>query len=98
MTKGRLHAVVDTGYEEDPNIDPKVAEYLHLSETFELASEFDLIHSHYDFMALAYSRLVSTPMLTTIHGFSLAAHHGPCMRNTATVTSRLSAIPTARQA
>ena len=32
--------------------------------------EFDLIHSHYDFMALSYSRLVRTPVLTTIHGFS----------------------------
>ena len=32
--------------------------------------EFDLIHSHYDFMALTYTRLVKTPVLTTIHGFS----------------------------
>ena len=31
---------------------PKVAEYLHISEAFEHAAEFDLIHSHYDFMAL----------------------------------------------
>jgi glycosyltransferase involved in cell wall biosynthesis len=37
---------------------------------FEHAAEFDLIHSHYDFMALSYSRLVKTPVLTTIHGFS----------------------------
>ena len=51
-------------------IDPKVAEYLHISEAFEHAAEFDLIHSHYDFMALAYTRLVKTPVLTTIHGFS----------------------------
>jgi len=29
-----------------------------------------LIHSHYDFMALSYTRLVKTPVLTTIHGFS----------------------------
>ena len=51
-------------------IDPKVAEYLHISEAFEHAAEFDLIHSHYDFMALTYTRLVKTPVLTTIHGFS----------------------------
>jgi glycosyltransferase involved in cell wall biosynthesis len=70
VTGARLHAVVDRGYEEDPTIDPKVAEYLHISEAFEHASEFDLIHSHYDFMALSYSRLVKTPVLTTIHGFS----------------------------
>src|SRR6202021_2057464 len=70
ITKVRLHAVVDHGYEEDTSIDPKVAEYLHIPEVFERAAEFDLIHSHYDFMALTYTRLVKTPVLTTIHGFS----------------------------
>jgi glycosyltransferase involved in cell wall biosynthesis len=70
ITRARLRAVVDKGYEEDATIDPKVAEYLHISEVFEHAAEFDLIHSHYDFMALTYTRLVKTPVLTTIHGFS----------------------------
>jgi glycosyltransferase involved in cell wall biosynthesis len=70
VTRASLHAVVDRGYEEDSTVDPKVAEYLHISEAFERAAEFDLIHSHYDFMALTYTRLISTPVLTTIHGFS----------------------------
>ena len=70
LTRAQLHAVVDVGYEEDAAADPKVAEYLHIAEVFEHAAEFDLIHSHYDFMALSYSRLVRTPVLTTIHGFS----------------------------
>ena len=70
VTRAHLHAVVGRGYEEDRAIDPKVAEYLHISEMFEHATEFDLIHSHYDFMALSYTRLVKTPVLTTIHGFS----------------------------
>jgi glycosyltransferase involved in cell wall biosynthesis len=70
VTRARLHSVVGQGYEEDRAADPKVAEYLHISEVFEHAAEFDLIHSHYDFMALTYSRLVKTPVLTTIHGFS----------------------------
>jgi glycosyltransferase involved in cell wall biosynthesis len=70
VTRARLHAVVPRGYEEDRSVDPKVAEYLHISEAFEHAGEFDLIHSHYDFMALSYSRLVRTPVLTTVHGFS----------------------------
>ncbi len=69
ITQARLHAVIERGYEEDPAVDPKVAEYLHIAEVFEHA-DFDLIHSHYDFMPLSYSRLVSTPILTTIHGFS----------------------------
>jgi len=70
VTRAHLHAVVERGYEEDTAVSPKVAEYLHISEVFECATEFDLIHSHYDFMALTYSRLVRTPVLTTIHGFS----------------------------
>lgn len=70
ITTARLCAVVDAGYEENPDIDPKVAEYLHISAAFERAAEFDLIHSHYDFMALSYTKLVRTPVLTTIHGFS----------------------------
>lgn len=70
VTQARLAAVVARGYEEDRSLDPKVAEYLHISSVFERAAEFDLIHSHYDFMALTYSRLVQTPVVTTIHGFS----------------------------
>ena len=70
VTRARLHAVVDQGYEEDRTLDPKVAEYRHISEVFEHAADFDLIHNHYDFMPLTYTRLVSTPVLTTIHGFS----------------------------
>src|SRR6478672_5907013 len=70
VTRARLHSVVARGYEEDRSVDPKVAEYLHISEAFEHAVEFDLIHSHYDFMALTYTHLVKTPVLTTIHGFS----------------------------
>ena len=70
VTRARLHAVIDRGYEEDSTVDPKVAEYRHISEVFERAADFDVIHSHYDFMALTYTRLVRTPVLTTIHGFS----------------------------
>jgi len=70
VTQAHLHAVIEKGYEEDPAVDSKVAEYLHISEVFERAAEFDLIHSHYDFMPLSYTRLIKTPVLTTIHGFS----------------------------
>ena len=69
ITNAKLHAIIPRGYEEDRDADPKVVEYLHIAECFEQANEFDLIHSHYDFMALTYSRLVRTPVLTTIHGF-----------------------------
>jgi len=70
ITQGHLHSVTPKGYEEDPDILPKVWECLHISEVFERADEFDLIHNHFDFLPLTYGRLVSTPMVTTIHGFS----------------------------
>jgi glycosyltransferase involved in cell wall biosynthesis len=69
-TRARLHAVCPRGYEEDPTIAPKVWECLHIAGVFEHAGDFDLIHNHFDFLPLTYSRLVKTPVLTTIHGFS----------------------------
>jgi len=70
ITKGRLHAVCNGGYEENKTIEPKVWECLHISELFDRADEFDLIHNHFDFLPLTYSKLVMTPVVTTIHGFS----------------------------
>jgi len=71
-TRARLVAVAPRGYEEDPTLCAKVWECLHISEVFERASEFDLIHNHFDFLPLTYSQLVDTPLVTTIHGFSSA--------------------------
>ncbi|AWB09626.1 MAG TPA: glycosyltransferase family 4 protein [Thermodesulfobium narugense] len=70
ITSAKLVSVVPTGYEEDKEADPKVLEYLHISNVFEMADEFDIIHNQFDFMPLCYSRLTKTPMVTTIHGFS----------------------------
>ena len=69
-TSGKLHAVCARGYEEDPTILPKVWESLHISELFERADNFDIMHNHFDFLPLTYSGLITTPFLTTIHGFS----------------------------
>ena len=70
VTKAKLHAVIDKGYEEDPTQEAKVVECLQISEMMEHAGQFDLIHNNYDFIPLTYTRLIDTPMLTTIHGFS----------------------------
>lgn len=73
ITSGKLSAVCECGYEEDEKIEPKVWECLHISEVFERADEFDLIHNNFDFLPLSYSGLVKTPVLSTIHGFSSSA-------------------------
>jgi glycosyltransferase involved in cell wall biosynthesis len=70
ITRAKLAAVCPRPYSEDETLDPKVWECLHISAVFERAAEFDLIHNHFDFLPLSYSGLVSTPVLTTIHGFS----------------------------
>jgi glycosyltransferase involved in cell wall biosynthesis len=69
-TSAELHGTAPAGYEEDDQVDAKVAEALHNAAAFERAAEFDVLANHFDFMPLSYSRLVSTPMVTTIHGFS----------------------------
>ena len=45
ITKAKLHAICPKGYEEDPEILPKVWECLHISEVFVHAHDFDLIHT-----------------------------------------------------
>jgi glycosyltransferase involved in cell wall biosynthesis len=70
ITKGKLNSTCKKPYAENPDIDPKVAECLHISNLMEHAGQFDLIHNNFDFLPLTYSRLIKTPMLTTIHGFS----------------------------
>jgi glycosyltransferase involved in cell wall biosynthesis len=69
-TAGKLAGVCPAAYSEDPRIDAKVWEMLHVAHVFERAGEFDLIHNQADFVPLAFSRLVETPVVTTIHGFS----------------------------
>ncbi len=69
-TTGTLRAVAPMGYEEDVELNRKVWECLHISEVFEHAEDFDLIHNNFDFLPLSYSQLVATPVVTTIHGFS----------------------------
>jgi glycosyltransferase involved in cell wall biosynthesis len=69
-TAGTLAGICPAPYSEDPAIDAKVWEMLHVAHVFERADEFDLIHNQADFVPLAFSRLVETPVVTTIHGFS----------------------------
>lgn len=70
LTKGKLVGVSPKGYEEDRELLPKVWECLHISELFERGNEFDLIHNHFDYLPLTYMHMTTTPVLTTIHGFS----------------------------
>jgi glycosyltransferase involved in cell wall biosynthesis len=70
ITSAKLEWVCPHGFYEDESLDAGVCQWLHISNAFEKARDFDLIHSHYDFYPLTFSRLTDTPLLTTIHGFS----------------------------
>ena len=69
-TKGKLQFISETAYAENPDVEPKVWECLHISNLMEQSNNFDIIHNNFDFLPLSYSRLIKTPMITTIHGFS----------------------------
>jgi glycosyltransferase involved in cell wall biosynthesis len=74
VTAARLASTTATGWSErEGGADAKVEECLHISAVFEQAGDFDLIHNSFDFLPLTYSGLVTTPVVTTIHGFSSAA-------------------------
>ena len=70
VTKAKLVGWIEKGYEEDKSQVPLVSSCLHISKVMERAGEFDLIHNNFDYLPLTYARLIKTPMLTTIHGFS----------------------------
>ncbi|MDP3713211.1 MAG: glycosyltransferase family 4 protein [Mycobacteriales bacterium] len=70
VTSARLISVAPRGYEEDPFVDAKVHEGLHIAAAFERAGELDVLSNQFDFLPLTFSRLVDLPVVTTVHGFS----------------------------
>ncbi|MEW6113559.1 MAG: glycosyltransferase [Thermodesulfobacteriota bacterium] len=57
--------------EDGQSLDRAAWESLHISELFERALDFDLIHNCLGFIPLTYSGMVETPVLTTIHEWPL---------------------------
>ncbi len=74
-TAGKLEWICPGAVYDHPELENKVYEYLHIAHCYERAREFDLIHNHYDYMGHVWARLVPTPVLTTIHGFSSPRIH-----------------------
>lgn len=68
VTSGTLAGVVPRPYNDDPAIDAKVWEIRHVAHVMERADRFDIIHNQADFVPLAFSRMIATPIVTTVHG------------------------------
>lgn len=69
-TSGRLDAVAPHGYAEDPAMDGRVWEALHVAHALSRSAEFDIVHNQLDWLPLAFSAQCAAPMVTTVHGFS----------------------------
>lgn len=70
VTRAKLAGVCQVGYAENPQLDGRICEALHVSHAFQRSAEFDLVHSHLDWLPLAFAVHCRAPLVTTIHGFS----------------------------
>jgi glycosyltransferase involved in cell wall biosynthesis len=70
LTRATLDGVSPSGYAETEGLDGRVWEALHVAHAFARSGEFDLVHSHLDWLPLAFAAHCRAPLLTTIHGFS----------------------------
>lgn len=70
VTSGALDGVCPRGYADDPSLDGRVWEAMHVAHALSRSGEFDLVHSHLDWLPLAFADHCRAPLLTTVHGFS----------------------------
>lgn len=69
ITSAKLVSVEPEGlYRQGIDWHDRVHTLLHALSAMEKAGEFDIIHNHMKDRGLYFSNLISTPMLTTLHG------------------------------
>lgn len=69
-TTAQLDAICPHGYAEDPELDGRIWEAMHVSHALARSADFDLIHNHLDWLPLAFAQHAAAPLVTTVHGFS----------------------------
>jgi glycosyltransferase involved in cell wall biosynthesis len=70
VTTAALESVIPHGYAQDPDLDGRVWEALHVSLAAARSDGFDLVHNHLDWLPLCFADHFAVPLVTTIHGFS----------------------------
>lgn len=70
VTDATVDGVCPTPYTEDPSVDGRVWEALHVAHCLDRSDEFDLVHNHLDWLPLTLAERWAAPLLTTVHGFS----------------------------
>lgn len=70
ITAARLDGVCPRGYADDPTVDGRVSEAMHVSHALARSGDFDIVHNHLDWLPLAFADHCRAPLVTTVHGFS----------------------------
>jgi glycosyltransferase involved in cell wall biosynthesis len=70
QTTAQLRGISPHGYAEDPSMDGRVWEAMHVANALSESKNFDLVHNQLDWLPLAFAAHCAAPMVTTIHGFS----------------------------
>jgi glycosyltransferase involved in cell wall biosynthesis len=70
QTAAQLSGISPHGYAEDPSMDGRIWEAMHVASTLSESKNFDLVHNQLDWLPLAFAAHCDAPMVTTIHGFS----------------------------
>ena len=69
VTKASLRPACPTALRLDSHSVDPIADHINLVErAFQEASEFDVVHSHVDYLAFPLLRRMETPHVTTLHG------------------------------
>ncbi len=69
VTSARLRALCQCALRLDKHSVDPVADHICLAErVFQESAEFDLVHSHIDYLAFPLLRRMRTPRVTTLHG------------------------------
>ncbi len=70
LTSARLRAVCPVPLRESGLSRPRslVTELVHVAQVLAEAEQYDVVHNHCGEILMAFSSLVATPLLTTVHG------------------------------
>ncbi len=67
-TSARLVSSLAKALKFDPTVDASAYHVAHLAQIYQQADQFDVIHSHLDYLTLPFARTVRTPSVVTLHG------------------------------
>src|SRR6185312_2909717 len=67
-TSARLVPMRDEPLRFNPKVDATALHLAMLQHVYSRASEFDVIHSHLDYLTLPFAAASSTPTVVTLHG------------------------------